>query len=47
MESKTEATALIILLIIVFGMLILALKDFFSFNANKANGIPFQKNIQS
>ena len=47
MESKTEATALIILLIIVFGMLILALKDFFSFNANKANGTSFQKNIQS
>ncbi|MBS3100726.1 hypothetical protein J4204_01185, partial [Candidatus Woesearchaeota archaeon] len=47
MESKTEATALIILLIIVFGMLILALKDFFSFNANKTNGVSFQKNIQS
>src|SRR3989338_2190776 len=47
MESKTEATALIILLIIVFGMLILALKDFFSFNANKTNEVLFQKNIQS
>jgi len=47
MESKTEATALIILLIIIFGMLFLALKDFFSFSANKTNGASFQKNMQS
>ncbi|MBI2558541.1 hypothetical protein HYW20_04415 [Candidatus Woesearchaeota archaeon] len=47
MESKTERIALAILLIAVFGMLVLALKDFFSFTADKINAVSSQKNVRS